>query len=164
MTSPGEHVHSGDIFQRITKGIEAQDISGQGGGVAGDVHDALRRHGGDGGDGVLAHALSGRVDHNRVRLQPPFGKLGGGLSRVGADKFRVADAVHFGVLFCVFNGLRYDFRADDLPGPLCKAQGYGARAAVQVENKRILGGRGIFHSSGVQLFRLGRIDLEKSLG
>ena len=139
MTSPGEHVHSGDIFQRITKGIEAQDISGQGGGVAGDVHDALRRHGGDGGDGVLAHALSGRVHHHRAGLQTPGGKLCGGLSRVGADKFRVADAVHFGVSLGVFNGLRHDLRADDLPGPLCKAQGYGARAAVQIQQQFLSG-------------------------
>ena len=57
MTSPGEHVHGGDFSQGIAIGIEAQDISGQGGGVAGDVHNALWRHGGNGGDGLFVDGL-----------------------------------------------------------------------------------------------------------
>ena len=45
MAGSGEHVHGGGGLEFIAQGVEAENVPGQGGGVAGDVDDTLQRHG-----------------------------------------------------------------------------------------------------------------------
>ena len=61
-----EHVDAGGFFSCVAALGKPRAVAGEGGGVARDVDDAGRRHGGDGAEGVGREAFSGRVDADDV--------------------------------------------------------------------------------------------------
>ena len=71
--------------------------------------------------------------------------------------------IGLGVLLCVFNGFRYDLRADYTPGFLRKAERDGAGTAIEIQYLICRGGNGIFHSALIQPLRLGGMDLKECL-
>ena len=103
-----------DFLDGVAVFGEVADISGEGGGFAGDVNDLGRQGGGEGVEKLGITALAGGIDNDEVRgiiLGDPFGQpffgFGGGEATVG-------DAVEFGVEVGVFDGLGDGFDAIDL--------------------------------------------------
>ena len=83
MRCSGEHVHGEGGGGGVAEGAEAGDVAGEGGGVAGDVDQAVGLHGGDGLQGWGVHALAGRVhDYGVGRYAAGF-ELPRGLAGVG---------------------------------------------------------------------------------
>ena len=76
---------------------QALHVPGQGGGVTGDVVDALRGHPGQDGGHLRGQALPGRVHTDHLGADALPGQLGGGLSRVTAEEADVVHAVPGGV-------------------------------------------------------------------
>lgn len=140
---------------------QALHVPGQGGGVTGDVDDALRGHPGQDGGHLRGQALPGRVHTDHLGADALPGQLGGGLSRVTAEEADVVHAVPGGVGPGVLNGLGDDLRADDLGGPLGQRQGDRADAAVEVQDGLRSGEPGEVQSLSVQAFSLGPVDLEE---
>ena len=68
MAAPGEQVCCRDLFYPEAPLLQQCHIPGQGGGIAGDIDQALRGHPGDGLDGVAVQALAGRVYGDDVRM------------------------------------------------------------------------------------------------
>ena len=163
MACSREHVHCRDLLQLVAILGEAQDIARECGGVAGDVDHALRIHRRDSRDGLRAHALARRVDHNGVWPQAARGKLRRRIARVATDEAGVPDSVHFRVVPRVFYCLRYNLRADHpfrLPG---KTQAYRTRAAVEVEHQLRGLLEAVFAGTLIEPLGLRGIDLEKRL-
>ena len=116
MPALGEEVDGLDFIDGVAVNGEVTDISGEGGGFAGDVDNLGRQGGGEGVEKLAVAAFAGRVDDDEVGvvvLGDPFGQpffgLGGGETAVG-------DAVEFGVEISVFDRLGDGFDAVDLAG------------------------------------------------
>ena len=113
---------------------EQLHVPGQGGRVAGDVDQAAGGHVGDGLDDRQGQALPGRVHGDDLRAQAPGGQGLGGFAGVGAEEFRVRDAVAQGVGLGVLDGGGDHLRPDGPGGPAGQVQGDGADAAVEVQH------------------------------
>ena len=114
MPALGEEVDGLDFFDGVAVFGEVANISGEGGGFAGDVDDLGRQGGGEGVEKLGIAAFAGGIDDDEVRgiiLGDPFGQpffgFGGGEAAVG-------DAVEFGVEVGVFDGLGDGFNAVNL--------------------------------------------------
>ena len=154
-----KHIHGTGPGGLIPQLPENLHIPAQGGGVAGDVHHPLGRHGRHRGDDLRGQALSGRIHGDDIGPQALRLQLRRDVRRVAAEKLRVFDAVPGGVFFGVRNGRGHDLRAD---GPLCllgKADGDGARTAVQVEDGLLSGQSGKFQCLAVKHLRLVPVHL-----
>ena len=164
MCGPGEHVYGGGGLGIVAHGLEAGGVAGKGGAVAGDIYYTLRAHGGDGRDGVLAHAFPGRVNHYCVGVRAACGEAFRGLCGVGTDEFHVADPVGGGVGAGVFHGLGDYLRADDMPGPLRKTEADSTRTAVELQHCAARLRQSQLDRAPVQQLGLRRVDLVESLG
>ena len=115
------------------------NVTGQGGGVAGDVDQAAGGHAADGFDGVGVQALAGRVHGDDVRADALLFQLQGGLACVAAEEFRVFDAVASGVVPGILHGLGNHLHPNDLAGGGGHGQGDGAHTAVEVQHQILFG-------------------------
>ena len=66
MGCSGEEVHGHGFFGLIAQGGESAQVPGQGGGVAGDVHNAFGRH----GRHRFSYRRHGRVSLSGLFLEP----------------------------------------------------------------------------------------------
>ena len=92
------------------------------------------------------------------------GQLLCSLSRVGAEKPHVFNAVAPGVFLCVLDGLGDHFHADGLPGGPGQTQGDGAGAAVEIQYRLCAVEIRQSQSLSVQDLRLMVVDLVKGGG
>lgn len=116
MGASWEEVDGLSGLQRIAAFPQKLDVAGERRGIARDVDDAPRTHRGHRLDDIRADALARRIDDDDVG---PF-SFGRehlrGLPGVHAVKFRlIREAVAFGVLLRVLNGLRHNLHADGRP-------------------------------------------------
>ena len=159
MGGAGEHVHRLGFAEGIAQGGKALYVPGQGGRVAGDVHNPLRGHGGNGVHHVLGQALPGRIHAHHVGLHAPGGQGAGGLARVAAEELGVGHPVAQGVLPGVLHRLGHHLGAEHparLPG---HHQADGADAAVQVQHGLRAGETGEIQGPAVEHLGLVGVDL-----
>ena len=160
----GEHVHRLHIFHLIAQGLQDLGISGEGGGIAGDVDDAGGLHAGGGGEDFFAAAGADGVHDDHVRAKAFFIELWHPFAGVGGVEFGIGNLISFCIFLGVFDGFLHDLDADDAFGFLGKAQRNGAGAAVGVDDGLATGelraGEGFF----VEPFGLEAMDLEEGEG
>ena len=159
MGCSGEEVHGHGFFGLIAQGGEAAQIPGQGGGVAGDVHNAFGGHGRHRLHHVGGQSLSGRVHTDHVGPHPLRRQLAGRFSGVAAEEPGIENAIPFGILFCVLNGLGHHFRADDRPGLTGHGEADGTDAAVEVQHCLTAEELGKLGRLAVENFGLVGVDL-----
>ena len=119
MVCSRKHIHCNAVRDRITVGGQALYVPGKCCRVTGDIHQSCGRHLRNGFDRVFVHAFPGRVHHDSIRANAPPGQFLGGVTRIGAEEFRVPDSICFRVLSRVLYRLRDDLRTDD---PVCLAR------------------------------------------
>ena len=161
MGGPGKQIHRLGLDGPVAQLLQPFHIPGQGGRVAGDVDDAVRRHGGQHRRHLRGEPFAGRVHADDLGTHALAGQAGRHLPRVPAEEFRVGDTVAQGVGPGVLDGLGDHLRPDDMPGPAGQAQGDGADAAVQVQHRLLPGEPGEFQRQLVQPLRLIPVDLEE---
>ena len=108
----GEHVYRLDFFEGIAEAGENYCISGEGGGIAGNVNHAFRFHGGSSLQHVFAAAGTDGVHDDDVGAQAFLYEFRHELSCIGGMEFHVFHMVEIGISSGVFNGRFHDFNAD----------------------------------------------------
>ena len=95
----GEHVDDAGIAELVAFTNEYGGIAGEGGGVAGDVHDAAGEAGGVQGLDEGVGAAAGRVEQNFVEIAPAGDGVFGGLEEVGTVELGAfGEVVEAGIL------------------------------------------------------------------
>jgi len=161
MRSTREHVHGLDFFGLVAEFVEDGDVTGEAGGVAGDVDDAVWFHVGKGLQHGRRAAGTRRVDDYDVGSYALLIEPWHNLSRVADDEFSVAHVVVPRVFLGIEDGRFYDFDTDDASGLLGKEQGYRSRAAVSIDDRFLTGQVGKFQGLVVEHLCLGRVYLEE---
>ena len=159
MAATGEEICRQGVFQHVATLFQQGHVTGQGGGVAGNVDDAPGGESGQGFDGVGVEALPGRIHHHHVGLDALLFQSQSRLAGVAAEKFGVFNAVALGVVLCVLHSLGDHLHADDLAGGGSHSQGDGAHAAVQIQNGVVsgdlcLGDGGLIEPLGLMVVHL----------
>ena len=114
MARPREHVRRAGLDGRVTRVSKGFDVARGGRRIAGNHHDAGRRHRGHGGDCCAIAAFSRRVEEDYIRRFSVSEKRVRNRSGVTTDEFGVADAVELRVDFCVLYGIGNDLNSDKL--------------------------------------------------
>ena len=95
----GEHVDDAGIAEAVAFAHKYGGIAGEGGGVAGNVHDAAGQVGGVQGLDEGIGAAAGRVEQDFVEIAPAGDSVFGGLEEVGAVELGAfGEVVEAGVL------------------------------------------------------------------
>ena len=164
MAAPGEQVCCRDLFYPEAPLLQQRHIPGQGGGIAGDIDQALGRHPGDGFDGVAVQALAGRVYGDDVRVDALLLQVQGSGAGIGAEELGVLNAVAPGIVLGILNGLGNHLHANDLSGGGGHGQGDGTHAAIEVQHQVVL--RNACHGNGgfVEPLGLGVVHLVEGPG
>ena len=151
-------------MQRVATLLQQRHIPGEGGRVAGNIHDPTGREPGQSFDGIGVQTLPGRIYHHHIGFDPLLFQLQGGLACVTAEKLRVFDAVALCVVPGILHRLGYHLHADDLARGGCHGQGNGADAAVKIQHRIVLGDAGLLDGAAVQPLGLVMIHLVKRPG
>ena len=160
----GEHVHGAGRLQAVAVGAEARHVAGQGGRVAGDVDDAVRRHLRHGVHHLRRQTLPRRIHHDHLRADAVGGKPGGGLTGVGTEEARVRNAVAGRIFPGVVHGGGHGLHAVDQPGLPGQEQRDGAGAAVEIQGRRLRAQLRQLQGDGVENLCLVPVDLEEGAG
>ena len=118
--------------------LQQSYIPGKGRRVAGNIDDAPGIHPVHGLDGIGTQPLPGWVNHHHIRADTLLFQLQGGGSGIGAEKFRVFNAVAPGVVPGILHRLLDYLHPDDPSGGGCHGKGDGAHAAVQIQHQILL--------------------------
>ena len=164
MGAPGEEIRGGGVKDGIAPRFQQRHIPGQGGRVAGYIHDPPGGEAGECLDGIGIQALPGRVDYNNICLDALTFQLQSRLARVTAEELRVLNAVAHCVVLGILDGLGNDLYADDLAGALCHGQGDSTHAAVQIQHRILLGDAGLGNGGLIQPLGLVVILLVEGTG
>ena len=134
------------------------------GDVAGDVDHPGRRNTGNGPDHSGIQTLTRRIQHDDIGAEPFADEPGKTFLGFACIKGSVLYSVPLGVALRVFHGGRNNFDSDSLPAVGSHHERDGSRAAVYIAERvfRLQLGEG--EGCLIELFRLGRIDLEKGSG
>ncbi len=128
----GEHVDDAGVAEAVAFAHEYGGIAGEGGGVAGNVHDAAREVGGVQGLDEGIGATAWRVEQDFVEIAPAGDGVFGGLEEVGAVELSAfGEVVEAGVLAGALGERRRAFDADDL----CAGGGDGEAEVAETAEK-----------------------------
>ncbi len=138
MVGVGKHVDGAHGAHDVAGIHELAHVAGLGGGVAGNVHDALGGEGAGGGEERGRRAGPGRIheEHERTGTLPRRGELFHERRGVLGDERGVFHAVVAGVARGIADGRFHRINADDAgSSPLGGHQADGARAAVGIDHR-----------------------------
>ena len=158
-----EHIDGLDFLDAVAALGEEGEVAGEGFGVAGDIHDALRRERDGGGEERLVAARTRRVHQEDVARLAVFRHVDHEFACVGADKADVLHAVQLRVGDRVAHGVAVDLHAEHLSGGFRGDHADGADAAVCVDDRLTARERGEFHRLAVEHLGLHGVDLVKGL-
>ena len=164
MAAPGEEVCGYGVFHGVAPFLQQSHIPGQGGRVAGYIHDPPGSEPVQSFDGVGVQALSGRVDHHHIRVDALLFQRQSRFAGVTAEKFRVLNAVAPGVVPGVLHRLGDHFDANDLARGPGHGQGDGTYTAVKIQHRVVFGDLRLGDGGLVQPLGLVVIDLVEGPG
>jgi len=157
-----EHIDRCQAFCFVSVCGQILQISCQCRGIAADVDDSFRLHFDDGLKQGFIAAFSWRIDYDHIGFDV-FGFV-----FVRQDffcfaniKLCILDAVSSGIVFRICDGRRHNLYAVNLFCFLCKEQGDGSDAAVEIPYGLFTGQSCVFQCFSVKLFGLYRVDLIK---
>ena len=132
----GEHVDDAGIAEAVAFAHEYGGIAGEGGGVAGNVHDTAREVGGVQGLDEGVGAAAGRVEQDFIEIAPAGDGVFGGLEEVGTvEAGAFGEVVEAGVLAGTFGELK-------LPRPqkrsAMRSPGWGCSSCMARATSRAL--------------------------
>ena len=114
--------------------VESLQVSGEGGGVAGDVDDGGGFAGDEGVDEAVVEAFAGGIDDNEVRGRLVFDLAGQPGFGFGGDKAGIANAQLPGVVTGIAGGVADGLNANKAFGVPGQVEANGADAAIEVKN------------------------------
>ena len=156
-----KHIDGLDFLCLVAERFEDGEVTGEAGGVAGDVDDAVGVHVGEGLEDSLGAAGARRVDDDDIGAHALFVEARHDFCRIADDEFGVADVVVARVLLGVEDGRLDDLDAVDFAGLLSERQRDCAGAAVGIDDSLLALEVREFQGLVVEDFRLLRIDLEE---
>ena len=132
-----EKVYRGGDLKLIAEGCKLLAVAGEGCAIAGNVHQFLRGHLGNGFEHLVVTALTRRVYHDNIGSKALLCQLGCRLLGICADEARVDSAESVGIGTRIFDGIRNDFDADELLHLRCHRQADGTGTAIQIHQQLI---------------------------
>ena len=156
-----KEIHRLNFLRKITEVFQNSEVAGEGGGVAGDIDDALRLHIGEGAKDGFGAAGTRRVDDDDIGANPLLVERRHDSGRVAHDELGILYMVVTCIFPCVEDGGLYDFDSVDLSRSLSKKQRNCSCAAIGVDDSLCPMQVGIGECLLVKAFCLPRIDLKE---
>ena len=138
MGAPGEQIRGKGFLKGEAPFFQQGHIPGKGGRVAGDIDQAPGVHSVNGFNGIRVQALPGRIHGDDVGADAFRLQLQGGGARIGAEEFRIFDAVAHRVFPGVLHCLGDHLHTDDPSRGGGHGKGDGAHPAVEVQHQILL--------------------------
>jgi len=161
----GEHVDDAGVAEAVAFAHEYGGIAGEGGGVAGNVHDTAREVGGVQGLDEGVGAAAGRVEQDFIEIAPAGDGVFGGLEEVGTvEAGAFGEVVEAGVLAGTFGERGRAFDADDLCAGGSDGEAEVAEAAEKVGDAFAGLGLQQLHGAGNEQGVGGGVDLGEVAG
>ena len=161
MLRPREQIDGRDRPGGIAERAEQLQVACKGGGIAGNINNAGRRHVGYRADQLGRTALSGGIEHYNVGTFAALRQLLRRLDSIHAKEFRVFNMVERRVFAGVFHRLLHRLNPNDPPCAICHRKADRTGAAVQVEHRFPAGEPGVFARQRIQPLGLSMIHLIK---
>ena len=164
MGAAGEKVGGLGALEGIASLGQQRHIPGQGGRVAGHIHDSPGGKPNQRLDGIGIQTLPRGVHHYHVRLHALLFQRQRRLARIAAEKFRIFDAVAPGVLPGIRHGLLHHLHTDDFACRGGHGQRDGANTAIKIQHRVGFGDLRLLNGGLIQSLGLVVVDLVKRSG